>query len=288
MSESTLKAKTKLDIIAARQHIVQWMSDYMKKSNQKVWILGVSGGVDSALASVLCAETGYPLLCVEMPIHQNPEHVSRAQKQINWLKENYHDVHSIELELTSTFDTIVKDFEKSTAQIPFALDESTDELALANTRSRLRMIGLYYYSNRIKGLVCGTGNKVEDFGIGFFSVGGDGQVDISPIADLMKSEVRAMAADLGVLDEIVNAVPSDGLWDDTRSDESQIGCSYPELEWGMEYVNNHPDGIHLDIDSNVELSIRQREILNIYIRRHVSNLHKMNPIPICSVADFRD
>jgi len=291
MSETEITTSSKLNMSAAKTHIIKWMKDYMQGSGQKIWVIGVSGGIDSALASTLCAETGIPLLCVEMPIHQNKEHVSRARKHIAWLKENYQDVHSVELELTPTFDSVVKDFEKATAQIPFAVDESTDELALANTRSRLRMTGLYYYSNRLKGLVCGTGNKVEDFGVGFFTVGGDGVVDISPIADLLKSEVRAMASDMGVLNEIINAVPSDGLWDDTRSDEEQIGASYNELEWAMKFIDNEHESRYSGSEpiytSRGDLSDRQREVLKIYETRHNANRHKMEPIPVCSVQQFR-
>lgn len=279
--EPTIKASSQLDISQAKEHIIQWMKDYMTKSGLNGWVIGVSGGIDSALVSTLCAETGIHLLCVEMPIHQNKEHVSRARNHIAWLKKNYTNVDSTELELTNTFEAMIKEFEKGTAQIPWATPTETNELALANTRSRLRMTGLYYYANMLGRLVAGTGNKVEDFGVGFFTKGGDGVVDISPIADLLKSEVRAMAVELGVLEEIVNAVPSDGLWDDTRSDEEQIGASYDELEWAMEqYANGKTPATN-------NLTDRQLQVLKIYNSRNSANQHKMNPIPICKVDNFR-
>lgn len=276
-----IESSASLDIEGAKSHIIQWMKDYMNKTKLGGWVIGVSGGIDSALVSTLCAETGFHLLCVEMPIHQNKEHVSRAKKHIAWLKKKYNNVDSVELELTNTFDAMVQEFQNGTAQIPWAAPAESDELALANTRSRLRMVGLYYYANMLGRLVVGTGNKVEDFGVGFFTKGGDGQVDISPIADLLKSEVRKMAQSLGVLDEIVKAVPSDGLWDDTRSDEDQIGCSYDELEWAMEQYENSKE------PATNDLTERQLQVLEIYNKRNKANRHKMEPIPVCSVKNFR-
>lgn len=279
--ESTLQTASQLNIELATQHIIQWMKNYMTNSKQKIWVIGVSGGVDSALASTLCAETGFPVLCVEMPIHQNSEHVSRSKEHISWLKAKYANVNSVEVDMTKTFDVFDLDFQKALPQLPFAYDESRIDLGLANTRSRMRMTALYFFSNILQGLVCGTGNKVEDFGVGFFTVGGDGQVDVSPIADLLKSEVRAMASHLGALDNIVNAIPSDGLWDDTRSDEEQIGATYNELEWAMEQYADQKTPVTNNMSS------RQIEVLNIYSKRHAANQHKMTPIPICKVEEFR-
>jgi NAD+ synthase len=271
-----------LDIGKAKAHIVQWMKDYMDKTGLKGWVIGVSGGVDSALVSTLCAETGHHLLCVEMPIHQNKEHATRAMRHIEWLKKNYDNVDSIELELTNTFEAMVSEFEKGTAQIPWATPDETNELALANTRSRLRMTGLYYYANMLQRLVCGTGNKVEDFGVGFCTKGGDQIADISPVADLLKSEVREMARVMGINDEIINAVPSDGLWEDTRSDEEQIGAAYDELEWAMAYLDDEPAG-----NGRSHLSERQQKVLEIYTQRHDANRHKMDPIPVCDISELR-
>lgn len=281
MNETGIVIKSKLNITRAKNHIIQWMKDYITNSGQKTWVIGVSGGIDSALASTLCAETGFPVLCVEMPIHQNKEHITRGQRHISWLKEKYDNVNQVEIDMTKTFDVFESDFNKALFQLPFAYDDSRIELGLANTRSRMRMTALYFLSNMLGGLVCGTGNKVEDFGIGFFSLGGDGQVDISPIADLLKSEVREMAKSLGVLDEIIKAVPSDGLWDDTRSDEDQIGASYDELEWAMEQYENDKE------PAANNLTERQLQVLEIYNNRNKANRHKMEPIPVCSVKNFR-
>ncbi|MDG1950199.1 MAG: NAD(+) synthase [bacterium] len=291
MNEVTIKTTSKLDIQQACKHIIQWMKDYMNISGQKIWVIGVSGGIDSALASTLCAETRFPVLCVEMPIHQNKEHITRGQRHISWLKEKYNNVNQVETDMTKTFDVFESDFNKALSQLPFAYDDSRIELGLANTRSRMRMTALYFLSNMLGGLVCGTGNKVEDFGIGFFSLGGDGQVDISPIADLMKSEVRAMAKEMGILEEIVNAVPSDGLWDDSRSDEDQIGATYDELEWAMDFIANEGEpryvGSTPTYPERVNLSERESEVLKIYESRHNANRHKMDSIPVCSVEKFR-
>lgn len=289
--EAVLNIPLSLSTELAKTHIIQWMKDYMDKTGLKGWVIGISGGIDSALVSTLCAETGHHLLCVEMPIHQNKEHVSRAMNHINWLKANYDNVDSIELGLTDTFEAMVSEFQEGTSQIPWANPEKTNELALANTRSRLRMTGLYYYANMLQRLVAGTGNKVEDFGVGFYTKGGDGMVDISPIADLLKSEVREMARVMEISDDIINAVPSDGLWDDTRSDEDQIGATYDELEWAMAYLDDEPEPRHSgkeQIPANRgHLTERQQEVLKIYTQRHNANRHKMDPIPVCDVSEFR-
>ena len=279
--------ETNLNFQKVHKHIVDWMNSYMKNSGQKIWIIGVSGGIDSALVSTLCAQTEYPVLCLEMPIHQDPSHVSRAEKHIEWLQEKYDNVFSIKVNLTKTFDLFENTF-VAINNLPLNYTQEKTELGLANTRSRMRMTTLYYYSNLLNGLVCGTGNKVEDFGVGFFTIGGDGQVDLSPIADLMKSEVRELARVLGINQEIIDAVPSDGLWGDSRSDEDQLQAKYSELEWSMKFIENHPDGISLDISSVKNITNRQKEVLNIYKSRHLNNLHKMQPIPVCLVSDFRN
>jgi len=278
--------ETNLNFQKVHKHIVDWMNSYMKNSGQKIWIIGVSGGIDSALVSTLCAQTEYPVLCLEMPIHQDPSHVSRAEKHIEWLQEKYDNVFSIKVNLTKTFDLFENTF-VAINNLPLNYTQEKTELGLANTRSRMRMTTLYYYSNLLNGLVCGTGNKVEDFGVGFFTIGGDGQVDLSPIADLMKSEVRELARVLGINQEIIDAVPSDGLWGDSRSDEEQIGASYPELEWAMKYRDRNFNDIDLGVHSYNDLTERQKEVIKIYLRFNKANQHKMNPIPICSVSHLR-
>ena len=282
--ENAIKATTQLNIREARLHIVNWLKSYCEKYGITGVTIGISGGIDSALASTLCAEAGLHVLCVEMPIHQNPEHAKRGQAHINWLGKNYDNIHEIDIEMSEAFDTLEAAFEKANHQMPYAVDPERHLLGLTNTRSRLRMIGLYQMATVNGFIVCGTGNKVEDFGVGFFTKYGDGGVDISPIADLLKSEVRAMAADLNILDEIVNAVPSDGLWDDSRSDEDQIGATYDELEWAMEQWQ---DGKNNVITTENGYSERQVEVMKIYRDRHLANKHKMDSIPVCSVAQFR-
>lgn len=233
------------------------------------FVVGISGGIDSAVTSTLCAKTGLRTLCVEMPIHQDPSQVNRARKHINLLQKKYANVERIEVDLTSTFEVF-----KST--LPNAENALLLDLSLANTRARLRMTTLYYFAGLHRYLVVGTGNKVEDFGVGFYTKYGDGGVDLSPIADLMKSEVYALGKELGVSSEILNAPPTDGLFGDSRSDEDQLGASYDELEWAMQHTNN-PTG--------KKLSDRQKEVLDIYLRHNLTNQHKMNPIPVCKIPE---
>lgn len=247
------------------KHIVSWIDNYLNKSKMKGFVVGVSGGVDSALTSTLCAETKRNVLCVEMPINQEKDQVSRSKKHIEWLKKKYSNVSSINISLDNTFDSFIE-------SIP-EVKSSENDLSLANTRSRLRMVALYYFSSLKKYLVVGTGNKVEDFGIGFYTKYGDGGVDISPIADLLKSDVYNLAKFYNIIDEIIEATPTDGLWDDNRNDEDQIGASYEELEKAMQIAHN------LDFD----LSNREQEVLKIYKSLNSSNRHKMLPIPICKI-----
>ncbi|MBT5416746.1 MAG: NAD(+) synthase [Cryomorphaceae bacterium] len=247
------------------KHIVSWIDNYLNKSKMKGFVVGVSGGVDSALTSTLCAETKRNVLCVEMPINQEKDQVSRSKKHIEWLKKKYSNVSSINISLDNTFDSFIE-------SIP-EVKSSENDLSLANTRSRLRMVALYYFSSLKKYLVVGTGNKVEDFGIGFYTKYGDGGVDISPIADLLKSDVYNLAKFYNIINEIIEATPTDGLWNDNRNDEDQIGASYEELEKAMQIAHN------LDYD----LSNREQEVLKIYKSLNSSNRHKMLPIPICKI-----
>ena len=247
------------------KHIVSWIDNYLNKSKMKGFVVGVSGGVDSALTSTLCAETKRRFLCDEMPINQEKDQVGRSKKHVEWLKKKYSNVSSINISLDNTFDSFIE-------SIP-EVKSSENDLSLANTRSRLRMVALYYFSSLKKYLVVGTGNKVEDFGIGFYTKYGDGGVDISPIADLLKSDVYNLAKFYNIINEIIEATPTDGLWDDNRNDEDQIGASYEELEKAMQIAHN------LDYD----LSNREQEVLKIYKSLNSSNRHKMLPIPICKI-----
>jgi len=251
-------------------HIVKWLKDYALNANVNGFVVGISGGIDSAVTSTLCAKTGLDVLCLEMPIHQAKSHVSRAQEHILQLKNNFKNVSDMQADLTPVF-------EEFKTEVLLEGNQAIVDMALANTRARLRMTTLYYYAGLKKLLVAGTGNKVEDFGVGFYTKYGDGGVDLSPIADLLKSEVYELASILNILESIMNAAPSDGLFGDTRSDEDQIGASYPELEWAMKMVEENK--------SESDFNGREKEVFKIYKRFNSANKHKMNPIPICVVPN---
>jgi len=241
--------------------IINWLKQYSVDSGLKTFVVGVSGGVDSALTSTLCAETGINTIVVSMPIHQNKDQLTRAHDHINWLQEKYKNVQYSEFNLSHVYDTFAMLFA-----------DNQCELALANSRARIRMTTLYQIAQTNNGLVVGTGNKVEDFGVGFFTKYGDGGVDISPIADLMKSEVRMLAKKLGVSDKIIEAAPTDGLWNDNRTDEEQIGATYDELEWAMNYSDKVED-----------LLGNKKKVFYIFNKLNDMNKHKMEPIPVCKI-----
>lgn len=252
------------------EHIIGWLKDYAKKAEVKGFVVGVSGGIDSALTSTLCAKTGFPTLCVEMPIHQAQSQVTRAQEHITLLKDRFSNVSDVRVDLTSSFENFKN-------VVPPADSSAKLDLSLANTRARLRMTTLYYFAGLHSFLVAGTGNKVEDFGVGFYTKYGDGGVDLSPIADLMKSEVYELAAYLNVPTSIQEAQPTDGLFGDSRTDEDQIGASYDELEWAMKMQDQ---GKKED-----DFSDREKEVFKIYTRLNKINQHKMVPIPVCLIPE---
>jgi NAD+ synthase len=252
---------------AVIQHIVGWLRNYSDKSCMNGFLIGISGGIDSAVTSTLCTLTGKPVICLNMPIHQHKAEYDRGHEHIRWLKNHHKNVHSYEVELTNTFRSIAE-------ALP---PEIQDGLTMANTRARLRMTTLYAFASHHKMLVAGTGNKIEDFGIGFFTKYGDGGVDLSPIADLMKSEVYALARELGIVSSIQQARPTDGLFADSRSDEDQIGATYDELEWMMRFIAAKGDP--------ASLNARQKEVMAIYQQRHAANRHKIDPIPVCVIPD---
>ena len=249
-------------------HIVKWLKDYASNARVKGFVIGISGGIDSAVTSTLCAKTGLDLLCLEMPIHQENNQVTRAKNHIAWLKTNFDKANNLTVDLTPVFDNFVN-------AVPAVDNEEDRFMSLANTRARLRMTSLYYFAALNGYLVAGTGNKVEDFGVGFYTKYGDGGVDLSPIADLMKSEVYDIAKVLGVNQEIIEATPTDGLWGDDRTDEDQIGASYPELEWAMEMDNK---GKTAD-----DFTGRKKQAFSIFKSLNSANQHKMLPIPICKI-----
>lgn len=249
-------------------HIVKWLLDYATNAKVKGFVVGISGGIDSALTSTLCAQTGLPTLCVEMPIHQVESHVTRANEHIEQLKERFSNVFKERVDLTPVFETFKN-------QVPNSENEAILNLSLANTRARLRMTSLYYLAGIHGFLVVGTGNKVEDFGVGFYTKYGDGGVDLSPIADLLKSEVRLLAKHVNVPNSILIAKPTDGLFGDDRSDEDQLGASYDELEWAMSQIENGK--------TESDFSDREAIVLSLYKRLNFLNTHKMNPIPVCKI-----
>ena len=232
-----------------KTRITSWLSDYLKGSGLKSFVVGVSGGIDSAVVSTLCAETGLPVYVVGMPIHQDEGQRTLSVNHLLWLNENYKNVSMVQFDLTDVFEQ----FKKSLSGY------AQDPLALANTRSRLRMVTLYQIAGENSGLVVGTGNKVEDYGVGFYTKYGDGGVDIAPIADLYKTEVWELGKYLGIDSRIIEAKPTDGLWDDGRTDEDQLGASYAELEEAME-SGTGPG-------------------LEVLQRFNKMNQHKMQPIP---------
>lgn len=256
-----------IDTVKTAAHITAWLKDYCDSSGMAGFVIGVSGGIDSAVTSTLCALTRKKVIALSLPINRAKTATDLARPHIAWLKTRFKNVTAMDIELSSVFSAI-------TQALP---QEIQDDLTMANTQSRLRMLTLYAVANHHRLLVAGTGNKVEDFGIGFFTKYGDGGVDLAPIADLVKSEVYALAKTLGILEAIIQAPPTDGLWMDNRTDEAQIGATYAELEWAMR-LEAKP------IDES-GLSEREKEVLAIYRRFNRSNRHKMIPIPVCKIPD---
>jgi NAD+ synthase len=252
----------KSDLVVKR--ITQWLRDYSESSNTGGYVVGISGGIDSAVTSTLCALTGKRVLALNMPIRQLKNEYNRSTEHIEWLKSRFQNAESETVDLSSALEALEKTF-------PHNIQ---DFLTMANTRARLRMLTLYAFATRYKLLVAGTGNKVEDFGVGFFTKYGDGGVDVSPIADLNKTQIYELGATLGVPDSIQKAKPTDGLFEDGRTDEDQLGATYPELEWAMQYIES---------GDTQELTTRQKHVLEIYNTRHRANLHKMIPIPVCKI-----
>jgi len=251
-----------------REHIVEWLKRKIEESRSRGFVVGVSGGVDSAVTSTLASLTKKPVIVLNMPINQEAGQYTRSNEHIDWLTAQYDNVSSQVVDLSTVYG--VASNALACCQV--------SKLALANAASRLRMMSLYAVANTHDYLVVGTGNKVEDYGIGFFTKYGDGGVDISPIADLLKSEVYALAKFLGVPQSIQEAVPTDGLWGDNRSDEDQIGATYEELEWALKYCDKVAD----DKD---RLTSRQQEILDIYKKRHIGSRHKLILPPMCLIPE---
>ena len=240
--------------------IDKWIKDYYYMHGIQSLVVGVSGGIDSAVVSTLCAKTGLPTYVVRMPLESSHQNTRLSDLHAQYLADTYDNVTNVQVELSSAYDSLLHSINWWSEAQHFDKKEFTsDQLANANTKSRIRMVTLYQIAGAKKGIVVGTGNKVEDYGIGFYTKYGDGGVDIAPIADLYKTEVRELGGHLGVDALIIDAKPTDGLWDDGRSDEDQIGATYAELEEAME------NGTGNAVD-----------ILSKFNRK---NKHKMEPIP---------
>ena len=240
--------------------IVNWIKDYHTQSGLQSLVVGVSGGIDSAVVSTLCAETGLPTYVVALPLNSTHQNTRLSDIYTKHLAEKYENVTRVEVELSSVYDSLLHSINWWSEAQHFNKKEFTsDELTLANTKSRIRMVTLYQIAGSKKGIVIGTGNKVEDYGIGFYTKYGDGGVDIAPIADLYKTEVRELGGYLGVIPQIIDAKPTDGLWDDGRTDEDQIGATYEELEEAMEKGEG--------------------KAIDILYKFNNQNKHKMQPIP---------
>lgn len=278
-----------LNYSSIKESISYWLFEYAKKARMNGYVIGVSGGIDSAVCSTLCAMTEFPVVVIRMSIHQEQEQADLGAKHISWLEKKFPNVRTLDIDLTEVYDKEIELLTKSGAFN--GVSEDNILLASSNTRSRLRMVTLYGVGNAHKLLVCGTGNKVEDYGIGFFTKFGDGGVDISPIGDLMKSEVYALGKELGVIQDILDARPTDGLWADGRTDEDQIGATYDELEWAMNFcdtaldIEDFMDG--KEPTSFISLSNRQKKVIRIYWERHFANIHKVSMPPIFSISNLK-
>ena len=243
-----------------KNDIVAWIKNYAEQAGMTSLVVGISGGIDSAVVSALCAHTGLHTVAVTMPIRQRPELHDLSMRQGQWLTENFDNVRHEIIDLTPVFD-----------QFETKLNTYSNLLGMANSRARLRMATLYQVAQSVNGIVVGTGNKVEDFGVGFYTKYGDGGVDISPIGDLYKSEVWALGREMGVLQDIIDAPPTDGLWDDGRTDEDQLaGLTYADLELAMQQ-----DLGKITVNGDIE-----QHNLDCYRAIRARSLHKMNPIPV--------
>ena len=249
-----------MNIKKLQEEITVWLTSYLKENNLKTFVVGVSGGIDSAVTSTLCARTGAPTIVVNLPLNSKQDNTDLSNLHLNWLSDQFDNVTTDVLCLDAVYSAF-----KS------AMQNYQNDLGFANSKSRLRMVVLYQLAASSGGLVVGTGNKEEDFGVGFFTKYGDGGVDISPIADLNKTEVRELALELGINDAIRNAPPTDGLWEDSRTDEDQIGASYEELEWAMGYIESN---------QAFNLTSRQKEVIMIYNKFNRLNAHKMVSVPV--------
>jgi NAD+ synthase len=274
-TNQTMKPKQRIN------HIVKWLKQYAKSAKIDTFVVGISGGIDSSVVSALCAQTGLKTIVVQMPIRQNKQLDNRSSLHAGWLLERFpQTVTHMSMDLTPVFSA----FEKKVDPFCRIDDDTYDtyKLASANSRSRLRMMTLYQIAQCHGALVVGTGNRVEDFGVGFFTKYGDGGVDLSPIGDCLKTQVWDMGRELGVAPEIIDAAPTDGLWADGRTDEDQIGMTYPDLErmMALDFLKR-AKAVDSDMPGSSKLSADDRKKLTRYQELRARNMHKMQPIPVC-------
>lgn len=267
------------DYSELKSRIVGWISDYcVSNPTIKSLVVGVSGGIDSAVVSTLCAETGLPTYVLSMPLNSSHDNDRLSDDHTKWLESKYPNVTRVRVELSGVYEKFIHSLNWWTDSVEY----TSNSLANANTKSRLRMVTLYQIAGSVGGIVVGTGNKVEDYGVGFYTKYGDGGVDIAPIADLYKTEVWMLGEHLGVDERIISAPPTDGLWDDGRTDEDQIGTSYAMLEWVMESgIFNSPLATPETVTQwkGEPITEEQRNALLVYQKFHNQNKHKMVEIP---------
>lgn len=260
-------------------HIVKWLKQYAKSAKIDTFVVGISGGIDSSVVSALCARTGLKTIVVQLPIRQNKKLDQHSSLQATWLLNRFPgNVTHMNMDLTPIFNAFDKKVSPVCSQDNGEYTDSA-ELAFANSRARLRMMTLYQIAQCHNGLVVGTGNKVEDLGVGFFTKYGDGGVDISPIGDCLKTQVWDMGRELGIEPDIINAAPTDGLWADGRTDQSQLGMTYPELEHAMDNDRLDRECVYQTLE--IPMSRDEKAQLKKYRDIRARNLHKMTPIPVC-------
>jgi NAD+ synthase len=261
-----------------KNRITSWIGDYiLQNPSIKSLVVGVSGGIDSAVVATLCAETGLPTYVLSMPLKSSKKNDTLSDDYTDALEKKYDNVTKVRVDLSSVYDRFISSFDFWTGDGEY----TSNDLANANTKSRIRMVTLYQVAANVNGIVVGTGNKVEDYGVGFYTKYGDGGVDIAPIADLYKTEVWELGKYLGVDQRIIEAPPTDGLWEDSRTDEDQIGASYELLEWVMEsgIVDSSYNSETLTMWKGVELTEEQKSAIEQYKKFNTQNKHKMLSIP---------
>tara|TARA_Y100000401_G_scaffold85395_1_gene70679 strand:+ start:4511 stop:5350 length:840 start_codon:yes stop_codon:yes gene_type:complete len=270
------------DYAELESRIVSWIREYADNNAINALVVGVSGGIDSAVVSTLCARTGIPTFVLTMPLASKMDNTILSTTHATYLRETYDNVVMQNVELSSTYEQLMKCIDWWTDMHGGEKGTYTsNQLANANTKSRLRMVTLYQVAGSVGGIVVGTGNKVEDYGIGFYTKYGDGGVDIAPIADLYKTEVWELGRHLGVDQRIIDAAPTDGLWEDSRTDEAQVGASYEDLEWVMESniftLESNPESATMWLGK--ELTENQKSAIKQYGKFNRQNKHKMISIP---------